>query len=211
MNVKVIGYDLKSLQVDLAPGEQFFCERGAMIYYEDGIEAQPEVLGSGGIGGLLKRAVSGESIVQLTLRNNSPETRRVMLGGRSGMLPLDLRQMGGGIICRAGYYIGSSARVDFDFKLSLGSFIGGTGPVMQKLRGSCTAFLDSLGTAIRIDLKAGDGINVDEKSFVCASIGLESRLNSNYSLRGLVAGEGFNMFHITGPGTVYLNAVNISQ
>lgn len=209
MNAKVIGYDLKSLQVELAPGEQFYCERGGLIYFDDGISASPEVLGSGGIGGLLKRAVSGESIIQLTLRNNSSETKKLMLAGRSGMQPVDLRQTGGGVICRAGYYIASSSKVDFDFKLSLGSFIGGTGPVMQKIRGACTVFLDSLGTAIRLDLKTGQGINVDEKSFVCASIDMESRLTSNYSLRGHVGGEGFNMFHITGPGTVYLNSVNI--
>ncbi len=210
MNVKVIGYDLKSLQVELPRGEQFFCERGALIYYEDGIDAKPEVLGNSGIGGLLKRAISGESIVQLTLQNNSAETKKLMVAGRSGLLPLDLRQMGGGIICRAGYYIASSARVDFDFKLSLGSFIGGTGPVMQKILGACTVFMDSLGTAVKLDLKVGEGINVDEKSFVCAAMSMESRLTSNYSLRGLVGGEGFNMFHITGPGTVYLNSVNIN-
>lgn len=209
MNVKVIGYDLKSLQVELQRGELFFCERGAIIYYEDGIEAKAEMLGNGGIGGLLKRTLSGESMIQLTLQNNGHETKKLMVAGRSGLLPLDLRQMGGGIICRAGYYIGSSARVDFDFKLSLGSFIGGTGPVMQKIQGACTVFMDSVGSAVKLDLKAGEGINVDEKSFVCAEIGMESRLTSNYSLRGLVGGEGFNTFHITGPGTVYLNSVNI--
>lgn len=210
MNVKVIGYDLKSLQVEVSPRETFFCERGALIYYEDGIDVKSELLGSSGIGGLLKRAVSGESLIHLTLQNNGHDTKKLMVAGRSGLLPLDLRQMGGGILCRAGYYIGSSAKVDFDFKISLGSFIGGTGPVMQKILGNCTVFMDSLGTAVKLELKPGEGVSVDEKSFVCAEIGLESRLSSNYSLRGLVGGEGINMLHFTGPGTLYINSVNIS-
>lgn len=209
MNVKVIGYDLKSLQVELARSEQFFCERGALIYYEDGIDVKAEMLGSGGIGGLLKRAVSGESLVQLVLQNTAADTKKLMLAGRSGMLPLDLKTMNGGLVCRAGYYIASSAKVDFDFKLSLGSFIGGTGPVMQKITGACTVFMDSIGTAVRLDLKAGDGISVDEKSFVCMSAGMEGGMSSNYSLQSLVGGEGLNMFHVKGPGTIYLNSVNI--
>lgn len=209
MNVKVIGYDLKSLQVELNQGEQFYCERGAIIYYEDGIDVKPEVLGQAGIGGLLKRAVSGESLVQLVMQNNTFQAKKLMIAGRSGLLPLDLKQMGGGIICRAGYYIASSTRVTFDFKLSLGSFIGGTGPVMQKIMGECTVFMDSLGSAVRLDLKNGEGINVDEKSFVCMDLGMEGKLTSNFSFRGLAGGEGLNMFHLAGPGTVYLNSVNV--
>lgn len=207
MNVKVIGYDLKSLQVELAHGETFFCERGALIYYEDGIEVAVDVLGSG-LGSVLKRAISGESLVQLTLRNDSANPKKLMLAGRSGMLPLDLRTMGGGVICRGGYYIASSARVDFDFKLNLGSFLGGTGPVLQKLMGLCTVFMDSLGSAVRLDLKAAESIHVDEKSFVCASVAMQSQMSSSFSSRGFVSGEGLSMFKFTGPGPVYVNSVN---
>ena len=209
MNVKAIGYDLKSLEIILAPGEQFFCERGALIYYEDGIEAKGEMLGSGGIGGLLKRAVSGESLVQVTLQNNAHDARKAMLAGRLGLLPIDLKTMGGGLVSRAGYYIASTARVDFDFKLSLGSFIGGTGPALQKIRGNCTVFMDSIGTAVRLDLKHGDGVTVDEKSFLCMAAGMEGQMTSNYSLRGIVGGEGLNMLHVKGPGILYLNSVNL--
>lgn len=209
MNVKVIGYDLKSLQVELLPNEHFFCERGALIYYEDGIEVKAEVLGSGGIGGLLKRAVSGESLVQLALNNSTTDNKKLMVAGRSGLLPMDLKTLGGGIICRAGYYIASSAKVDFDFKLSLGSFIGGMGPIMQKIRGDCTVFMDSIGTAIKLDLKHGETIHVDEKSFVCMGINMEGQFGSSYSVKGLIGGEGWNMFRITGPGVVYVNSVNI--
>ncbi len=209
MNVKVIGYDLKSLQVELARGEAFFCERGALIYYEDGIETGLDVLGSG-IGGLLKRAISGESMVQVTLRNNAADPKKLMVAGRSGMLPVDLRTMGGGLICRSGYYIASSAKVDFDFKLSLGSFLGGTGLVMQKIIGACTVFMDSLGTAVKLDLKPGETVHVDEKSFVCASAQMQGQMSSSFSGRGFIGGEGLSMFRVSGPGTVYVNSVNIN-
>ncbi len=209
MNVKVIGYDLKSLQVELLRGETFFCERGALIYYEDGLEVGLDALGSG-IGGLLKRAVSGESMVQVTMRNNTSDAKKLMVAGRSGMLPIDLRTMVGGLICRSGYYIASSAKVDFDFKLSLGSFLGGTGLVMQKIIGNCTVFMDSLGTAIKLGLKPGETIHVDEKSFVCASAAMQNQMTSSFSGRGFIGGEGLSMFRVSGPGTVYVNSVNIN-
>ena len=208
MNVKVIGYDLKSLQVELMMGEQIYCERGALIYYEEGIDVVANILGSGGIGGLLKRAVSGESLIHLHLRNSAGESRKLMLAGRSGMLPLDLKTMGGGLICRGGYYIAATEEPEFDFKLSLGSYIGGTGLALQKLRCRGTVFIDSIGTAVKVDLVPGQSILVDEKSFVCMSILMEHQLTSNYSIRGLIGGEGINMMRIAGPGTVYINSAN---
>lgn len=207
MNVKVIGCDLKSLRVELAHRETFFCERGALIYYEDGIEVAIDVRGSG-IGGALKRAITRVRLVPLTLRNASANLRKLMLAGCSGMLPLDLRAMGSGVICRGGYYIASSAKVDFDFKLNLGSFLGGTGLVMQKIMGLGTVFMDSLGSAVRLDLKAAESIHVDEKSFVCASVAMQAQMSASFSGRGFVSGEGLSMFKVTGPGTVYVNSVN---
>jgi uncharacterized protein (AIM24 family) len=208
MNVKAVGYDLKSLQVDLQPGETFFCERGAIIYYEEGIQTKLDILGSG-IGGLLKRSLSGESLAQIEMHNTTNSVRKAMVAGKMGLLPIDLKQYGGGIICRSGYYIASSAKVNFDFKLDVHSFIGGTGLFMQKITGNCTVFLDSIGSPISIAIAAGQSYNIDEKSFICMGINMQNQLSSNISVRNLVGGEGLNMFKVTGPGVVYVNSTNI--
>lgn len=208
MQVKSIGYDLKSLQVELSPGEQFYCERGALIYYEEGIQVKVDILG-GGLGGMLKRVVSGESLVQVSLLNGAPAAKKLMVAGKVGLLPIDLRQSGGSIISRGGYYIASSGKVDFDFKLSLSSFIGGTGLAMQKISGACTVFVDCIGSPVKLELKQGDVVNVDEKSFVCMDGHMYGQFSSNFSGGAFVGGEGLNTFRIAGPGTVYLNSVNI--
>jgi uncharacterized protein (AIM24 family) len=59
MNCKFIGYDLKCLEVTLNPGEQFYGERGSLIYLEKGIERDMKVL-QNGVWGMVKRGVSGE-------------------------------------------------------------------------------------------------------------------------------------------------------
>jgi hypothetical protein len=54
MNCKITGYDYKGLEVELNPSERFFCEKGALVYHEAGIEKDVRVMDKG-LSGLLKR------------------------------------------------------------------------------------------------------------------------------------------------------------
>ncbi len=207
MNCKIIGYDLKSLQVELSPGEQFFCEKGAIIYYEEGIDKEILMLNNG-IGGMLKKVISGESVVTLRLYNRSRDNKKLMVAGKLGLLPIDLKKHGGSIICRPGFYVSSTSNIDIDFKLSIESLIGGTGATLQKIKGDSTVFLDSIGSPFQIDLNYGDSIFVDEKSFICVSGSMENNIQAHISSRNVISGEGLNMYKINGPGTVFLNSVN---
>jgi uncharacterized protein (AIM24 family) len=208
MNVKLVGHDLKCLHVELMHQESFYCEKGALIYYEEGITSDLKVLDKG-VGGMLKRKLSGESIFLVELRNMNPNPKKLALAGHSGMLPMNLKTMPGGIIARGGSYVASSDKVDIDFKLNLTSLIGGTGLVMQKLTGYCTVFLDAVGTPHTLELKGGDTIYVDEKSFICMSGHMEGQATPHFSGTNLLGGEGLSMLRITGPGTVYLSSVNV--
>ena len=208
MNCKIIGYDLKSLEVELQPSESFFCEKGAIIYHEGGIEKNVKLLNKG-ITDVLKRKLSGESIFLVELTNRSHKPQKLMLAGKMGLLPLDLKQYPGGIICRKGYYVASTKELDIDFSLNLSSLISGTGLIMQKLSGNGTVFLDSFGSAILLDVAYNDSVFVDEKSFICMDANAQNQMESSFSGRGLLGGEGLTMFRIQGPARVYVNSVNI--
>ncbi|MCW3466316.1 AIM24 family protein [Chitinophaga nivalis] len=207
MNVKLIGHDFKCLQVELAQQEKFFCEKGALIYYEEGITSNINVFDKG-VAGLLKRKLTGESIFQVELCNTNIAPKKLVIAGRVGMLPVNLKQISGGIICRAGFYVGSSDKVDIDVKLNITSLIGGTGLIMQKITGFCTVFLDVIGTPITLNLEPGQTVFVDEKSFICMNADMQSRMSSHFSGNNLLGGEGLTTLKITGPGTVYLTSVN---
>lgn len=207
MNVKLIGHDFKSLQVELTHNEKFYCEKGALIYYEEGIHSSINVFDKG-IAGVLKRKLTGESIFQVELCNTNINPKKLMVAGRVGMLPVNLKNISGGIICRAGYYVASSDKVDIDAKLNLTSLIGGTGLIMQKITGYCTVFLDVIGTATTLDLAPGQTVFVDEKSFICMNADMQNRMSSHFSGSNMLGGEGLTMLKITGPGTVYVTSVN---
>lgn len=38
MNCKIVGYEFKTLEVTLSPGEDFYGEVGSMVYMEEGID-----------------------------------------------------------------------------------------------------------------------------------------------------------------------------
>ncbi len=207
MNCKFIGYDLKCLEVILNPGEEFFAERGSLIYLEKGIEREMRVLQEG-VWGMLKRGVSGENIVLVVYKNVTPGPKKMVIAGKGGMLSVNITEMEGGIICKKGYYVASSQQVDVDFKFSIGNLFSGLGLVLQKITGKGTLFLDSIGSPMRIDLQPGQIIQVDDGSFICASLNLESRIQSSMSASNIFSGEGFSLIEITGPGIVYINSVN---
>ena len=46
MNCKIIGYEYKTLEVTLAPGESFYAERGSIVYVD--VELQREAEWNGG-------------------------------------------------------------------------------------------------------------------------------------------------------------------
>jgi len=203
MNCKIVGYDFKSLEVLLESGDAFYCEKGAIVYHEDGIEKNVKVVDKG-LTGLLKRKLSGESIFLVELFNRANSPKKLLVSGKMGILPVDLSRFDGEIICRGGYYIASSKNVDVDFSLNLSSLISNSTLLLQKISGTGTVFLDSFGTSVCLDVKVGTSVYVDEKHFLCINASAINQLHSTFSGKGFLAGEGLTMYQISGPATVYV-------
>jgi uncharacterized protein (AIM24 family) len=211
MNCKIIGYDYKSLEVELNPSERFFCEKGALVYHEDGIEKDVRIIDKG-LSGLLKRKLSGESMFLVEMVNETISAKKLLISGKMGLVPVDLKLFGGEIICRAGYYIASSKNVDIDFSFNLSSLISMGKLILQKISGGdATVFLDSVGSAVRLDVKAGSSIYVDEKHFIFINGSSIQNLQSTFSAKGFLGGEGLSMYKITGPATVYVSTQYITN
>lgn len=202
MNVKLIGSFVQHVEVQLNPGEEFYCERGAAIYLEQGISKEP-ILNGRGLGRILGAKISGESLILLRLYNNSNLVRKVTIGSRACLVPVKIQHET--VICQRGAYVASSRRVDISTKLSITGMIGGMGLILQKISGDATLFLDSIGTPITLDLQPGETVELDENHIICLQGIDESRMRSNWSASGFLSGEGLSMLNVTGPGRVYLS------
>jgi uncharacterized protein (AIM24 family) len=211
MNCKIVGYDYRSLEVELNQGETFFCEKGALVYHEDGIEKDVRIIDKG-LGGLLKRKISGESIFLVEVINRSFSAKKLLISGKMGLIPVDLKSFGGEIMCKAGYYVASSKNVDISFSLNLSSLISTGQLLLQKISGKdATVFLDSVGSAVRLDVQNDSSVYVDEKHFIFINGSSVQNMQSTFSGRGFLGGEGLSMYKITGPATVYISTQYISN
>ncbi|MDE6654307.1 MAG: AIM24 family protein [Muribaculaceae bacterium] len=202
MNCKLVGQYIQYLEVTLSPGEDFFAERGSVIYLETGIEKELSFNGRG-LGRLIGAKLSGESLFILRLYNASRMPRKMAIGSHCGLLPVKLT--GETMICHRGAYVGSNNKVDVTTKLSISGLTGGMGLLLQKIKGNATVFLDTEGTPIIINLEPGQTIDVDEDHIIALHNISDHQMSSNWSLSNLLGGEGLSMMRVTGPGTVYLS------
>ncbi|MDE6692168.1 MAG: AIM24 family protein [Muribaculaceae bacterium] len=202
MNCSLVGDFIQYLEVTLSPGEDFFAERGSVIYLETGIEKELSFNGRG-LGRLIGAKLSGESLFILRLYNSSRMPRKMAIGSHCGLLPVKLT--GETMICHRGAYVGSNNKVDVTTKLSISGLTGGMGLLLQKIRGNATVFLDTEGTPIIINLEPGQTIDVDDDHIIALHNISDHQMSSNWSLSNLLGGEGLSMMRVTGPGTVYLS------
>lgn len=202
MNCKLIGQFVQHLEVTLDPGEDFFTEKGSLIYLESGVEKDLSFNGSG-LRRIIGAKLSGESLFILRLDNTTNVPRRIAIGSRYGILPVKLENET--LICHRGVYIGSNNRVEVSAKLSIAGLTGGMGLVLQKISGNSTVFLDTKGTPITLSLEPGQTLEIDEDHIIALKNIPESRIQSNWSLGNLLGGEGLSMLRVSGPGTIYLS------
>lgn len=202
MNCRLIGNFVQHLEVVLAPNEEFYVEKGSIIYIESGIEKEISFNGSG-LGRIIGAKLSGESLFIIRLFNQSNKARKFVIGNRYGMHPVKLNDET--MICHLGVYIASNNYVNVSAKVSITGLLAGMGLLLQKISGSSTVFLDTIGTPIMIMLQQGETIEVDENHIIALRSISENQISSNWSLDNILGGEGLSMLKITGPGQVYLS------
>lgn len=213
MNYKIVGYEFKTLEVSLQPSESFYAERGSIVYVEEGLQRDAEVNGSHGgglgniLGGVLKSALSGESILIVHFYNPTNTEKKIVLSGSCcALVPITLQ--GENLICRHGHYVCSTSKVKLNLNLNLQGLLGGVG-LFQKIDGDATVFLDSLGMPIEKSLSNGEVIEVDENHIVALHGFHTSQIQAGWSVGNIVRGEGLSMMKLIGPGKVYLSPLPI--
>lgn len=214
MNCKIVGYEYKTLEVTLSPGESFYAERGSIVYVEEGLQRDVEFNGSGQgkglgsiLGGVIRSALSGESILIIHFYNNTNTQKKMVLSGSCcALVPIKLE--GENLICRRGHYVASTNKVHLNLNLNLEGVFGGIG-FFQKIDGNATVFLDSLGSPLEKILSAGETIEVDENHIVAMHGFNTLQIRAGWSFGNVLRGEGISLMSITGPGKLYLSPLPI--
>ncbi|GAB4091050.1 AIM24 family protein [Hydrogenophaga soli] len=230
MSMDVIDYEIRGaemqfVEVELDPGEAAIGEAGSLMFMDSGI-AMDTVFGdgaqqSGGFFGKLmsagKRLVTGESLFTTVYTNQGSGKQRVAFAAPypGKILPMDLRQLGGTLICQKDAFLcaarGVSLGIAFQQKLSVG-FFGGEGFIMQKLDGDGLAFVHAGGTVVRRELAPGQSLMVDTGCVVAYTPNVNFEVQYVGKIKtALFGGEGLFFAKLTGPGTVWLQSLPFSR
>ena len=234
MAMDVVDYEIKGaemqfVEVELDPGEAAVGEAGSMMFMDAGI-AMDTVFGDGSSGsnggssglfgkllGAGKRLVTGESLFTTVYTNQSSAKLKVAFAAPypGKILPMDLRQLGGTLICQKDAFLcaarGVSLGIFFQQKLSVG-FFGGEGFIMQKLDGDGLAFVHAGGTVDRRELRVGQTLLVDTGCLVAMTPDVSFEIQYVGKIKtALFGGEGLFFAKVTGPGTVWLQSLPFSR
>ena len=161
--------------------------------------------------------VTGESLFTTVYTNNTTSKRRVAFAAPypGKILPMDLRQLGGMLICQKDAFLcaarGVSLGIAFQKRLSAG-FFGGEGFIMQKLEGDGLAFVHAGGTIERRDLQPGQTLLVDTGCVVAYTSNVSFEIQYVGKIKtALFGGEGLFLAKLSGPGTLWLQSLPFSR
>lgn len=230
MAMDVVDYEIKGsemqfVEVELDPGEAAVGEAGSMMFMDASISLDTVFGdGSGGGGGLFnkllsagKRLVTGESLFTTVYTNQGSSKQRVAFAAPypGKILPMDLRQLGGMLICQKDAFLcaakGVSLGIYMQQRMSVG-FFGGEGFIMQKLEGDGLAFVHAGGTCVKRELQPGQTLLIDTGCVVAFTPNVNFEIQYVGKVKtALFGGEGLFFAKITGPGTVWLQSLPFSR
>jgi uncharacterized protein (TIGR00266 family) len=226
VDYEIKGSEMQFVEVELDPGEAAVGEAGSMMFMDAGIQMDT-VFGDGSSssgGGLFgkllgagKRLVTGESLFTTVYTNQGSGKKRVAFAAPypGKILPMDLRQLGGTLICQKDAFLcaarGVSLGIYFQQKLSVG-FFGGEGFIMQKLDGDGLAFVHAGGTVVRRELQPGQTLMIDTGCIVALTPNVNFEIQYVGKIKtALFGGEGLFFAKLSGPGTVWLQSLPFSR
>ena len=214
MEYKIIGTTLQVVVLELDPGETVYSESGGMAWMTANIDMKTSGRG-GGIGGALKRAVSGESLFLVDYTSTNGKGMVAFASDFPGkIVPL---QLGSGqeLICQKTAFLCAEKTVGLDihFRRRLGAgLFGGEGFILQKLTGPGVAFVCLDGEIVEYTLGPNQVLKVDTGHVAMyePTVNFDIEMVKGFT-NILFGGEGLFLATLHGPGRVWLQTMPTSN
>lgn len=206
---KINGTTLQVLSLELQPGQVIYSESGGMSWMSGNVEMKTHT--GGGLGKLVKRAFSGESLFITDFFVNSGSGTVAFASEFPGkIIPFKLAE-GQSLILQKDAFMCAEKSVDLDihFRRKLGAgFFGGEGFIMQRATGPGLVFAELDGEVVEIELGAGQTLRVDTGHVAIIEPTIDFDITMLKGFRNiLLGGEGLFLARLTGPGKVWLQTM----
>jgi uncharacterized protein (TIGR00266 family) len=213
ISYRIDGTTLQVVTIQLQPGEVIYSESGGMSWMSGNVEMKTH--SGGGLGRMVKRALSGESLFVTDFYVNQGTGIVAFASEFPGkIIPFDLGP-GESLIMQKDAFMCAEKSVDLDmhFRKRLGTgLFGGEGFIMQKVTGPGLVFAEVDGEVVEYDLQPGQVLKVDTGHLALMQPTVDFDVTLVKGIRNiLLGGEGLFLGTLRGPGKVWLQTMPMSK
>lgn len=212
MKYEIKGGDLPYVVISLNSGETVFSQTGGMAWMTSSVKMETNA--RGGIGGMLGRAFSGESLFLTNFTAEADNQQVTFASGFPGQIkPFDVTDKEI-IIQKSGFLCAENnvqLKTHFTKKLGMGLF-GGEGFIMQKVSGTGVAFAEISGAVEEKTLAEGETLVVDTGYVAAYEATVSADVQMIKGIKNMfLGGEGLFVVRLTGPGKVWLQSMPFTE
>lgn len=213
MNYSIEGEPLPVVICNLEANEVMITESGAMSWMTPNMKM--ETTSGGGIGKMLGRAFSGESLFLNRYTAQGGPGQIAFASSFPGSIRAFNVEPGLDIVAQKSAFLASTEGVELStfFQKRFGSgLFGGEGFIMQKLSGNGVVFLEFDGYVKEYELGAGQKMIIDTGYLAAMSSTCSIDIQTVPGVKNMLfGGEGLFNTVLTGPGKVYLQSMPVAQ
>lgn len=211
MNCEIKGGNFPVAICSMEAGESLMCETGAMSWMNGGVRMETST--GGGLGKMLGRAFSGESLFMNRYVADQPGILALSSSSPGEIREIDIT--GNPIVVQKGSFLAMDQGVNLDIffqkKVGTGLF-GGEGFIMNKLSGNGKALIEIDGGSVEYQLAEGETMTIDTGYLVMMDATCSIDI---VMIKGvgniLFGGEGLFNTVVTGPGRIVLQTQPLTQ
>jgi uncharacterized protein (TIGR00266 family) len=212
---KITGDNLPVLEIALDPGDAIVAEPGEFSWMTQNVvlNTTPMTAGAKGLFGVLGRALSGGGLFMTEYQvQGGPGLIAFAAKVPGHIVELQVLPGRGYLIHRHGFLCATAGvELAIGFQRSLGAGIfGGNGFVMQRLGGTCTAWVELGGAIITYDLAPGEVLQVHPGHVGMFEESVSFDVTLLPGIRNMIfGGDGLFVARLMGPGKVWLQSLTL--
>jgi uncharacterized protein (TIGR00266 family) len=210
MDYQIVGTTLQAVVIQLEPGQTIYSESGGMSWMSGNISYNATT-GGGGLGGMFKRAISGDSLFIVVYTCSSGRGLVAFASEFPGKIVPLLLGPGQEVIAQKDAFMCAekSVQMSIQFRRKLGAgFFGGEGFILQRLTGPGIAFVELDGEIVEYTLEPGQLLKVDTGHVAMFEPTVQFDIEMIRGFRNILfGGEGLFLATLRGPGRVWLQTM----
>ncbi len=215
MKTKITGETLPVLEIGLEAGDMIVAEPGEFSWMTGNVtlNTTPMTAGAKGVLGVLGRALAGGGLFMTEYSaagGNGMVAFAAKIPGQ--IVQIEVTPGQGYMIHRHGFLAATQGlELSMGVQRQLGAGIfGGDGFVLQKVAGTCSAWVELGGEIVTYDLQAGESIQVHPGHVGMFEERVAFDITTLQGIRNVFfGGDGLFIARLTGPGKVWLQTLTL--